>query len=327
MVWNSPFVTLHTTLPEGWTLYVCQLRAGRNKARIPATMEVLALLDSAVALNSGPLAEQKGVFWIGAKDADETRFQHLGYTQRVMKPTEVDADENEAVRWRGKTYFLKTVYEEDREWMRNRAPDRREFLLRAHDGSLLPVKGYRGDGHHLSRRGLAPEDARLLVNLVTPHPDRMVHFLDPFAGVGGLVIEAVDWGWQVYSGDSDPVVQYGLRHFGAHHTVLDAVRLPFPAQCFDAIATEPPFHEDAHETITGLMDEFDRVLRPGRKAAVLVADWEAVILEAAAEILQYDLLLSAEIDRKGSTNHLCLWQKPLSYHDPIGCTIHADSAE
>ena len=311
MVWNSPFVTLHAALPDGWTLYVCQLRPGRNKARIPATLEVLALFDSAIALNSGPLAEQKGVFWVGAKDVDESRFRHLGYTQRVLKLSDTDNDETEAVRWRGKTYFLKTIYEEDKDWLRNRAPDRREFLLRAHDGQVLSIQGYRGDGQHLSRRGLAPEDARLLVNLVTPHPDETVRFLDPFAGVGGLVIEAVDRGWQVYSGDIDPAVQVGLRHFGAHHSVLDAARLPFPPKFFDAIATEPPFHEDARAAIVGLMRECDRVLKPGGKVAVLVADWEAKILESAAEALGFKLLLSAEIDRKGSSNRVCLWQKRL----------------
>jgi SAM-dependent methyltransferase len=308
-LWNSPFISLHSELPEGWMLYVCQIRAGRNKARIPAILEVLALLDSAIALNSGPLAGQKGIFWIGANHADEARFRHLGYTNRVMKLLDTDDDESQPVRWRGKTHYLKMVYEEDKNWLRNRAPDRREFILRAHDGQALPVQGYRGDGKHLSRRGLAPEDARLLVNLVTPRATDDVCFLDPFAGVGGLVIEARDRGWSVYSGDIDPVVQDGLRHFGAHHSVLDAVRLPYPAQCFDAIATEPPFHEDARDTIAGLMTEFDRVLKPGGKAAVLVADWEADILEPAAA--GFKLLLSAGIDRKGSSNRLYLWQKPL----------------
>jgi SAM-dependent methyltransferase len=309
--WNSPFITLHPELPTGWTLYVCQIRTGRSKARIPAIMEILALLDSAIALNSGPLAEQKGVFWIGTENADEARFQHLGYTSRVLKLLDTEADETEPVRWRGKTCFLKTIYEEDKDWLRNRAPDKREFLLRTHDGQVLPVQGYRGDGQHLSRRGLAPEDARLLVNLVTPHSTEAARFLDPFAGVGGLVIEAVERGWQVYSGDIDPVVQVGLRNFGADHTVMDAARLPFPAQCFDAIATEPPFHEDARGTINGLMSEFDRVLKPGSKVAVLVAAWEADVLEVSAEALGFTLLLSAEIDRKGSSNRLCLWQKPL----------------
>lgn len=309
--WNSPYVTLQPELPDGWTLYVCQIRPGRNKARIPATLEVLALFDLAVALNSGPLAEQKGVFWIGAKHADETRFQYLGYTNCVIKLTDTDDDEREAVRWRGKTHFLKTVYEEDKDWLRSRAPDRRAFLLRLHDGGVRSVQGYRGDGQYLSRRGLAPEDARLLVNLVTPHPDEKVCFLDPFGGVGGLVIEAMARGWQVYSGDVDPVVQYGLRHLGAYHSVLDAAYLPFPAQAFDAIATEPPFHEDARKTIAGLMNELDRVLKPGGKVAVLVAEWEAAVLQAAAKALDFTLLLSAEIDRKGSSNRLCLWQKRL----------------
>lgn len=319
--WNNPFVNWQPQLPEGWTLYLCQIRPGRIKARVPAVLEVMTLLTpfQPVPLLSGPLADQKGVFWIGLPKQHEApaeaRFKHLGYTRQVMKLTDARGahaePHDQPIIWRGKSGVLKTVYREDQEWFRNRAPDRRVFMMPAADGGMIPVRGYRGDGRNLSRRGLAPEDARLLVNLVMPHSLENIQFLDPFAGIGGLIIEAQDRGFRTWSGDIDPVVQHGLRHLGAKHCLMDAARMPFPDRFFHAIATEPPFHRDIEPVIRGLLREFDRILRPGGKIAVLVAEWEAVLLEQAAQEQRFNHLLTASIDRKGIDVCVCVWQKPV----------------
>ncbi len=318
--WNNPFVGWQPQLPDGWTLYVCQIRPGRRRARVPAVLEIIALLTPvpAVPLLSGPLANQKDMFWIGIPSTHEpdaeTRFRYLGYTPAVLKlldRQDTDAEPgDQAIVWRGKHCLLRTVYHEDQDWFRSRAPDRREFMIPTGNGGLTLVRGYRGDGKNLSRRGLAPEDARLLVNLVTPRTLSGVQFLDPFAGIGGLIIEARDRGFNTWSGDIDPVVQYGLRHLGAKHSVLDAAQLPFPAKFFHAIATEPPFHREIEPVMRGLMREFDRVLQPGGKTALIVSDWQVELLEQPAQEYGFIHLLTAPIDRKGTDVSVCVWQKP-----------------
>jgi hypothetical protein len=87
--WNTPYIDWQTELPEGWTLYLCRIRPSRSRARVPAVVEALSLLGAyhPLPLLSGPLADQKGVFWIALPaphepDA-EALFRNLGYTRAV----------------------------------------------------------------------------------------------------------------------------------------------------------------------------------------------------------------------------------------------------
>jgi tRNA (guanine10-N2)-dimethyltransferase len=140
-------------------------------------------------------------------------------------------------------------------------------LLETSSGNLRPVTGYRGDGGNLSRRGLPVPVARLLVNLVATEPGSL--FLDPFAGVGGIIIEALANRYEVVSSDWDPVLQHGLSHPGSHHIAADARHLPFPDETFDAIATEPPYREEATPLVVEALPELYRVLKKGRRLAML----------------------------------------------------------
>ncbi len=306
----------------GRIVLVCRMWNARRKARRVAETEVYHLLrdlDPEV-LPGGPLSGQKGVFWVGIpaenlKVATE-RFPRLGYTQTIdvlvaaSKGGAVGRPKggsgSEWVRWRKRMYRLERVYEGSAEVMRETAPDRRAFRLRTADGQVRAVRGYRGDGGALSRRGLPPHDARLLVNLVRPEaPDGLL--LDPFAGVGGIVWEARSGGYQVLSADIDPFLKEGLAGFGSAHVVADAAWLPFATESVAAIATEPPYDRDAGEMVRGALAEMVRVLQVGGRVAVLCAAWQAEDLREMGEALGLVCFLDERVDRKGTDCWVLGW--------------------
>ncbi len=315
--WQSPYVDWLREVPEGWAVLICHMRTARNKARVPAVLEALHLLEDfgARAPLGGPMADQKGVFWIafpapksesGMKNA-LGRLPHLGYTGAVdLLEALTDDDTDPDLRWRAESYRLRRVYEEDAAFMRERAPDRREFLLVNHEGEAVPVRGYRGDGEALSRRGLNVYDARLLVNLTVRGAER---FLDPFAGVGGVILEAAARDQVAVSVDNDPILRYGLAALADFHAVADAGRLPFAAGAFDAIGTEPPYDKSAGEIVRGALPEMARVLRPGGRMAVLCAEWQACLLRETAESLPLRCYLNEPVNRKGLGVVILAWEK------------------
>jgi SAM-dependent methyltransferase len=200
------------------------------------------------------------------------------------------------------------VYEEDAEAMRERAPDRRVFLFETSEGEVRAIRGYRGDSGLLSRRGLPVCDACLLANLVWSTPGAMI--LDPFAGIGGIVVEALANGYLVVSTDLDPVLRHGLAYLGALHCVADASALPFASATFDAIATEPPYHEQAQETVLGSLREMHRVLKAGGRLALLCALSQADALRREAAASGFESYLDTPINRKGLDVVAFAWQKP-----------------
>ncbi len=211
------------------------------------------------------------------------------------------------LQWHHRWYRLHRLFEEDLQTIREGAPDRRTFFLETAAGSIRPVTGYRGDGGNMSRRGLAVPDARLLVNLVAAEPGAL--FLDPFAGVGGLIIEALASGYEVVSADWDPILQHGLAHLGARHFVVDARHLPFPDESFDAIATEPPYHQEATAIVAEALQELHRVLKIGRRLAMLCAASQADALRQQAASLRLQVVLDEVIDRKGLDVMVLVWLK------------------
>jgi SAM-dependent methyltransferase len=211
------------------------------------------------------------------------------------------------VRWRSKPFQFVRLYEEDPECARENAPDRRVFLLEQSSGDVRPVRGYRGDGQALSRRGLPVYDARLLVNLTGARPgDRL---LDPFAGIGGLVQEARASGCRVYSLDIDTSLRFGLAQFGAKHVVGDARALPFPENSMDAIATEPPYDDEALPAVVQSLGEMARVLRPDGRLTMLCTLAQAQALRPIAASLSLETWLDEDVDRKGLPCVLLAWRK------------------
>lgn len=210
------------------------------------------------------------------------------------------------VSWRGVSYKLKRVYEEDPKQILEESPDRRAFVLEK-EGKLTEVRGYRGDGRDLNRRALPVADARLLVNLVTTVERR--RFLDPFAGAGGIVVEAIKRGLDVTSVDIDPVLKFGLEALGARHYVENAGNLPFPDESFDAIATEPPYHSVSKQFLGDAFREMYRVLAFGGDMAILCADWQAVLIRRLSNHLMLNCYLDSPINRKGLNVTILAWHK------------------
>lgn len=315
-------ITWLERVPEDWVVLICYLRPARNKARLVALSEVLCLLNDlgAAAPVGGPLSEQGGLFWV-ALPADawpdaRLRLPRLGYANAVdlLEAADGQAEDEEPdegaarlVRWRRRPYRLVRAYEEDAEALRESAPDRRTFLLETHAGEVRPIKGYRGDGGPLSRRGLPVYDARLLVNLV--HHAGAAKLLDPFAGVGGVVLEAKAAGYEVWSLDNDPALRPGLSNLGAAHTVGDAARLPFGDGFFDAVATEPPYDPQAEPVVVAALAESCRVIREGGRLAVLCAAGQAEALRRKAATLPFRLYLDSPINRKGLDVVILAWRK------------------
>lgn len=300
---------------------ICQMWNARRKARRVAEAEVYHLLRDLgpQVLTGGPLAEKKGVFWVSLPaetlDTARLRFPRLGYTQCIDIPlagpasgSPVPGPRGGVVRWRKRSYQLARVYQGDPQEMLESAPDRREFMLPGPDGAVRLVQGYRGDGQALSRRGLPPHDARMLVNLVRPETTDAV-LLDPFAGAGGIVLEGVRSELRVVSADLDPVLVYGLSHLGARHVQADAGRLPLVAGCIDAIATEPPYDQGTGELVQRSLGEMARVLRVGGRMAVFCAAWQAPGLRAAGERLGLVCFLDEAVDRKGTDCAVLGWRK------------------
>jgi len=312
--------------PSEEMLLIFYLRTARRKARDVAVAEALCLLQEldALAPRGGPLSEQGGLFWIGSPTAQLelaiARLPRLGYSVAVdlLEPASHRPDasavsdepscSDRTVHWRRRPYRLVRVYEEDAAAFRESAPDQRVFLFESGDGEVRAIQGYRGDGGPLSRRGLPVCDARMLVNLTFKGAGATL--LDPFAGIGGIVREAIDGGRRVFSTDIDPALRHGLAHLGARHCVADAARLPYPEATFDAVATEPPYHREAEQAVLEALSEMARVVREKGRIAVLCAAWQAEGLRARAALAGLNAYVDAPIDRKGLDVVALAWQKP-----------------
>jgi SAM-dependent methyltransferase len=249
------------------------------------------------------------VFWVelaeGNLAAATTRLPRLGYTTAVDRL--VPAAGPAEVRWRRRSWRLVRRWEEDAAGHRELAPDRRAFLFPAGGGPVRPVRGYRGGGGPLTRRGLPVCDARLLVNLVAPAGPGWL--LDPFAGVGGVALAARAAGWTTVTADLDAGLRHGLGAIAAH-LVADARALPLGPGSLDAAVTEPPYEPAVGPLAGQALAELHRLLRPGGAAAVLCAAWQAPGLRSTAAGLGWRVVLDCPVDRKGLAVVALAWRRP-----------------
>lgn len=294
-------------------LLVLHARAARARALAVAKAEALALLRPFGATESagGPLAAERGVFWIAVGDDHDlqdvaARAGRLGYCDALyaVEAGPARTGRERAVTWRSRPHHLALLYAEDAAAVRELAPDRRYFALET-GGRVRHVRGYRGSGDALARRGLAVADARMLANLVAVDGEWL---LDPFAGVGGIAIAARAAGTRVATCDLDPALRHGLAEIADVHCVADAVALPFAADTFSGIATEPPFDGSAAETVERGIADAVRVLRTGARLAVLCARAQSDGVRRAARGLRCEL--DSPVDRKGLAVDVLCWTKP-----------------
>lgn len=309
------------SIPDhGDVMTICHTRQSRNRATKVAQAEIMALMrDLGASLQAGgPLSEVRGVFWVtlpkrGFATALD-RMGHLGYTAAIDLIVPLPKEEssksirNKVVRWKKRDYLRLRAYQEDAEAMRESAPDRRDFRLATRDG-IRDVKGYRGGGGPLNRRALPPCDARMLANMIFSH-ERPFRFLDPFAGAGGIVVEAAKLGYSVATADNDPVLRFGLPRLGSQlHLLADARMLPFRDNVFHGISTEPPYHAGTTPLIKHSLMEMARVLKFDGRIAMLVAEWQAESVERLSGEVGLSLGCSHGVNRKGTDTVLVVLTK------------------
>lgn len=203
------------------------------------------------------------------------RAEMLGYTQGIVSVHEEpylgeELHSHKTGRWvvgwirKGDVKLLLTeAYRQDEAMLLEEAPHRRVFLIEW-DGEVKAAKGHR------YRRGLSPTDARFMLNIARLRGDELI--LDPFAGLGGILMECRKRNLEVIGGDADTVLRPGLAQISHNRCVMaDARQLPFRDHTFHVIITEPPFDTRYRQAVLDSMPELLRVVQPGGKIVLLIA--------------------------------------------------------
>ena len=239
------------------------------------------------------------------------RAELLGYTQGIVSVREEPylgerLDSHKVDRWvvgwirRGDMKLqLTEIYRQDEEKLLEEAPHRRVFLIER-DGEVKAAKGHR------YRRGLSPADARFMLNMAKLRGDEII--LDPFAGLGGILMECRKRNLEAFGGDADTVLRPGLAQISHNRCVMaDARQLPFKDHTFHVIIAEPPFDTRYRQAVLDSMPELLRVVRPGGKIVLLIAhDMHAGILARMAGA-RFQLTGDSVLRRHGKlTSHVLI---------------------
>jgi 23S rRNA G2445 N2-methylase RlmL len=172
---------------------------------------------------------------------------------------------------------------------------------------------------------LRPTVAAALVRLAGARPGQTV--LDPMCGAGTILAEQLSFnerfrqvGPAVWGGDVDfaavRAAAVNLRKLGATFLACwDATRLPLDSASVDQVISNPPFGkqlaspEEVRPLYARMVREYDRVLRPGGQAVLLVADRGA--LRRAAERVRWQPGQQVPLHILGQPAWITLWRKPL----------------
>ncbi|MCD6235898.1 MAG: RsmD family RNA methyltransferase [Thaumarchaeota archaeon] len=175
-------------------------------------------------------------------------------------------------------------------------PDVTVFILSSREktfiGPLVAVKPRKFFADRIAGRrpfslpsAMQPDFSRAMVNLAEVSFEGRI--LDPFAGTGGILIEAGLMEYMVYGVEfKDWIARGGLRNLeryipGRKDVIVgDARALMFREECFDAIVTDPPYGRSTtvpDESISTLLSKFfqegTRVLKKkGRIVLAVPAD-------------------------------------------------------
>ena len=180
---------------------------------------------------------------------------------------------------------------------------------------------------------LRPTVAAAMARLAGVGPGMTV--LDPMCGAGTILAETIEVAKRrrgervhVLGGDVDPnavfVTSQNLDGVGpADLARWDARRLPLPTASVDRIVSNPPFgkqlasEDEIAPLYAAAAAEWDRVLRPGGRAVLLVSDIDA--LRAPLTLHRWRPTRQLRVRVLGQPAVLSVWQKP-----EAGGTMTAD---
>lgn len=170
---------------------------------------------------------------------------------------------------------------------------------------------------------LRPTVAAAMVRLAEIKPEQVV--LDPMCGAGTILAEVLEWSRhyqvrpsQVVGGDIEKAALRAagpnLRKLGqASLSRWDARALPLADQSVDRIVCNPPFGKQLSrpEAIGPLyrdaLREWDRVLRPGGRAVLLVSETGA--LRAATDAVAWRFIRHLRVRVLGQPAFMSIWRK------------------
>jgi tRNA (guanine6-N2)-methyltransferase len=170
---------------------------------------------------------------------------------------------------------------------------------------------------------LRPTLAAAMVRLAEIKPNQVV--LDPMCGAGTLLAEAHAWAKHnrnmritVWGGDRDHAALRAacanLRRLGpVQFAHWDARVLPLPDQSVDRIVSNPPFGkqlsrpDEIGRLYQRMIRAYDRVLKPGGRAVLLVSDLAA--LRAASSEVNWKSARQLRVRVLGEPAVVTVWRK------------------
>jgi ribosome modulation factor len=263
----------------------------------------------AVFPDTEKIREKRGRHWFIVKLDDPPsdvvkRAEKLGYTEGILSREEFPYEGEELnyewrgrwrigwVRYKDRKVYYEEIYRQDEGKRLAASPHLRSFPLER-NGRVVRLKGYR------YRRGLSPLDAKFMVNIAQPESQDVI--LDPFAGLGGIVMECRQRGLRIIAGDRKLYLRFGLDELSDHNFIaLDAECLPLRRGVIDRIITEPPFHPKFKGAMLRQLPEFLRVLKPGGRIVLFISDKMKDDIIAEAEVLGLKLKGEFRIIRQRS---------------------------
>jgi 23S rRNA G2445 N2-methylase RlmL len=171
---------------------------------------------------------------------------------------------------------------------------------------------------------LRPTVAAAMVRLAEPQPH--MRLVDPMCGAGTILGEALDYArrhrlgtLQIQGGDREAgalrAAEANLRRLGpARLERWDATQLPLEDGSVDRIVSNPPFGkqlsrpEDIGPLYRAMVPEYQRVLKPGGRAVLLVSEFAP--LREAARAAAWTLLRQLDVRVLGQMAIISAWRKP-----------------